>query len=273
MTTEKTLPVWIIQHNAIGDTDLSRLLKAIKNNGMEAKTVTVIPFSHELSGDLPIVDRPCICYGSSGLLRLANKLSWKPAGWDGSGFSQEATVESLGNLCLNADTKFGLWSEILSIAEKQKWQKIFVRPSEETKEFAGQTYSISEFREWWHKLKNINYFEDHDALACIAPAKKIGQEWRLFVIDNKIVTGSLYATESKPNRSELVPDKVIDFAKSIIDVYQPAPCFVLDIAETLDNNKSTMKVVEFNSINSAGFYEADTNSIVISLSNYISEHF
>lgn len=53
------------------------------------------------------------------------------------------------------------------------------------------------------------------------------------------------------------PD-IIDFGKDVITTWQPADAFVIDIARTHDG----CKFVEFNNINSAGFYACDVTRYV-----------
>ena len=55
--------------------------------------------------------------------------------------------------------------------------------------------------------------------------------------------------------------------------YRPAPYFVVDIAEVHLEEHRQLQVVEFNSINSAGWYACNINEIVQSLSEFVLLHF
>ena len=50
----------------------------------------------------------------------------------------------------------------------------------------------------------------------------------------------------------------------MIDIYQPAEAFVIDIAVSNDE----LKVIEINSINSAGFYECNMIKLISALENH-----
>ena len=50
-----------------------------------------------------------------------------------------------------------------------------------------------------------------------------------------------------------VKQEIVEYAQRMVDVWQPAKAFVIDVAETNEG----LKVIEINNINSAGFYEAD----------------
>lgn len=58
-------------------------------------------------------------------------------------------------------------------------------------------------------------------------------------------------------------DACVVFAKAMLDIYQPAKAFVLDIAITLFGPK----IIEVNNINSSGFYASNIEDIVVAIEN------
>jgi hypothetical protein len=103
--------------------------------------------------------------------------------------------------------------------------------------------------------------------------QEIMAEYRLFVVDGEIIAGSLYRAF---NKSKVLPiftdntfthneinqeDACIKFAKNMLDIYQPAKAFVLDIAITLFGPK----IIEVNNINSSGFYASNIEAVVVAL--------
>lgn len=89
--------------------------------------------------------------------------------------------------------------------------------------------------------------------------KDIYQEYRFFVIDGKVVTGSLYKQGGKPLSSPIVNDDVLQFAEDMVNIWCPDRGFVIDIAVLPDNE---LKIVELNNLNSSGFYSCDIGKIV-----------
>jgi hypothetical protein len=80
----------------------------------------------------------------------------------------------------------------------------------------------------------------------LAPLTEIFSEYRFLVVDGEVVTGSQYK-----------------YAQSMVDLWNPNRAFAIDIALT----KNGYKVIEINSINSAGFYHCDIGKFVNAINN------
>lgn len=262
---------WVLQKGAIGARDYGRLITEIHARGERLEEVSVIPFIHEPAGVLPEISGPCLVYGFSGLLTLARREGWGPAGWDGEGFESAAVSRALGPLALNSDAVLTTWSQSAITAREAGWTRVFVRPNAETKEFAGRVTNVEELTEWVERLHAVNYFEAQDSEAIVAPAQRLGREWRLFVVGKRVVASSQYAQAGEGVRGDAAPTEVISFANAVLELYAPAPAFVLDIAEVEVKGGSALRVVELNSINSSGFYNADVGSILAALSDLIAD--
>jgi hypothetical protein len=67
---------------------------------------------------------------------------------------------------------------------------VFLRPSAGNKLFAGQVVS---FEEWDKKIKLIGFYGiEPEELIIAAPVQQIDNEWRLVVVDKKIVSSTQY---------------------------------------------------------------------------------
>jgi glutathione synthase/RimK-type ligase-like ATP-grasp enzyme len=94
--------------------------------------------------------------------------------------------------------------------------------------------------------------------------KKIYNEHRYFVVDNKVVTGSQYKLGKRVVYG--ATDENMDVAQSFVDrlvaaINQP---YVIDLALTDDG----YKVIELNTLNCAGFYACDMQKLVGALVDY-----
>lgn len=259
---------WVIQPDISDEQEFEVLSNSISALGCRLEHVEVIPFSHEAVSTPPTIDGPCLVYGSSGLLNLAKRIGWRPAGWDGPSFEADHANAKLGALALNADAISTVYSDIPKIARAQNWETVFVRPNAETKEFAGQVYSLDDLDIWVERLEKAGYLKTNDNRAIVAQSKTIGREWRAFVAGDKIASICQYAEAGELCMEVGAPDAVTDFVAEALQVYRPAPCFVIDVTEVLNAPGPAFRVVEYNSINSAGFYRCDIGVIVEKLSAY-----
>tara|TARA_Y100001936_G_scaffold239334_1_gene272239 strand:+ start:2039 stop:2848 length:810 start_codon:yes stop_codon:yes gene_type:complete len=262
---------WVLQSNAINEGDLASLTEALNALGIRVEKLSVVPFSHEPAQPLPVISGPCIAYGSSGLLKVARNAGWQPAGWDGPNFDASFANGHLGKLALNNHAEKAKWSKIAGIARAKGWNPIFVRPNSETKEFAGKVYELEDLERWLQTLKDTQYHDEGENDAIVSPAVELGREWRAFVVENEQISVCQYANKGVSDKVKGAPGEVSHFITQVIDKYSPAPCFVVDIAETISESGQELRVVEFNSINSAGFYLCDTKIIVEKLSAYVDE--
>jgi hypothetical protein len=257
---------WVLQRG-LGKRDLTRLAAAIDTLGFRREEVAVVPFSHEAASPLPHIEGPCLVYGSGGLLALARRQGWQPAGWDGEGFSASRVAAALGPLALNHEAVLTTWSGIAAAGRAQGWTHVFVRPDAETKEFAGRVMRVDELEAWVAQLRAIGYLKESDSAALVAPPRTLGREWRLFVVEGKVVASSQYARGGEPAIGPPAPSDVLAFADEALHRHAPAPALVLDVAEVRTRAGWEPCVVELNSINSAGFHGCDPGPIVAALSD------
>ena len=89
-------------------------------------------------------------------------------------------------------------------------------------------------------------------------------EERLWAVGGKIVTASSYKIGSRVVYTNYDDESYfVDFAQKMIDIYQPAEAFVIDIS--LANDK--LQVIEINNINAAGFYDCNMIKLITALEN------
>lgn len=109
-----------------------------------------------------------------------------------------------------------------------------------------------------------SYQLDKNDKVVISPVRNIQAEWRYFIIDRKIVSGSMYRAYGRLRKQEELNEDVLKEAQSFADNWLPHECCVMDLALVDDE----VKVIEFNCINSSGFYDNDVNEIFNKLYQY-----
>ena len=93
------------------------------------------------------------------------------------------------------------------------------------------------------------------------PPVTIHKECRFFVVDGAVVAGSTYKQGGVMVAGAETDPISAGYARACVQRWQPARAFVLDTALTPDGPS----IVEVNCINSAGFYGADVERIVLAI--------
>lgn len=270
--------LWLIQGNLDKNDGLKRMTEILSAKEIPFKLVKSIPFSNIVvdidvdinqyeENNIPkiqINDKNCVVFGSYSLALFAKENNFNPGGFINENYEYSKWLEGWGkDLLLNGDF---IQAKVKDINNKipSDWKKVFSRPTEDTKSFAGQVLDVDNFKYWINNVsKNTDRFLDSETDIIISNFKEIQSEYRLFVVKNKIVTGSMYKLKDTVVTSEFIPNEVIDFAYKAINKWNPDIAYVLDIAVTNEG----LKIIEINNINSSGFYKSDIEKIVIAINN------
>lgn len=191
-------------------------------------------------------------------VRIAQQRGWTPGSFMNENFNFHAWSKGWGNQ--NMLNGCAIIDKIGSIKFPLHWNKVFARPIEDSKAFAGKTFMTDELNEWLNQLKKLDKRATlhSEVEIMIAPIQEIFCEYRLFVVDGRIITGSLYKLREQVIYNSILDEDVISFAKELIEQWQPNRAFVLDVAITPNG----CKVVEVNNLNSAGFYASNVQKII-----------
>ncbi len=260
-------PHWILEQNVFSERIYNDLVLALKVAGNTLSTVRVIPFVHEIDGKIPKIptNTPVVVYGSIGSQVLAQKHNWIPGVWTGPHFNSANYKIRLGDLYLNSDGFVCKMSDLNKLQVPLGTETIFIRPNEDTKQFAGEVLSRSSLVEWYQKLKAIGYLDDNDFDIFVAPTKFISDEYRIVVVNGQIASWSGYKKQGRTEMYGGIPSGALKTAKLAIERYQPAPVFVIDVAKTMVD----YKVIEYNTFNSAGLYACNVKSVVQRINEYL----
>lgn len=177
---------------------------------------------------------------------------------------------------LNADSKVCRFADVVSSANAAYWLsgRAFMRPIEDSKCFAGKVFEYDDVAEWVKKVVVLKEEDGSsmtgDTLVQVCSIKPIYAEYRFWVVKGEIITASMYKRGDKVYYSDEVDQCFHDYVKERIAEWQPLDAFVIDVCSIPGVNVvypnqvnfNTFKIVEINTINSAGFYAADMGKLV-----------
>lgn len=98
-----------------------------------------------------------------------------------------------------------------------------------------------------HSLRNYkSEIFNEETLVQVSSVKKIYKEIRFWVVDGKVITGSQYRLGNQTIYDEYYEDEAKEFAQSMVDKFQLAKAFVIDVCLV----DSGWKIMECGCINS-----------------------
>ncbi len=267
---------WVVQENLYDEQGQRDLLAALERGGIPHLEVRFLPFLRRLAPanvDLntiedvenypepvfPTGDGLVMVCGAIALARVAAERGWVPGSFINENFHVRAWVRNFGHELLSAFDIIPL-NRLSSLFGDAEFP-IFVRPCDDDKAFTGIVLQVGEVDKWaaarMEEAENSGRFGT-DLEVAVASCVEILGEFRFFVVDGRIVTGSRYRLGSQVLYSDEIPPHVLEFAEKMVNRWQPARAFVIDIAETPEGPK----VIEINNFNSAGFYACNVGKIV-----------
>ena len=236
---------WVIHASVFSRLNLTRLTTVLDRADLP---YTLVIIDHE-GVPVPEVNPSGSVYvcGAWRAAGLAEQRGWEPCTFLNENFAVDVWLTEIADELLNDTARNGTVGSI-------KFQTpMFVRPCADTKRFDGQVFTPDSFETW--KVENANLA---DVEVSVSPPKNILREYRLFVVKERVVTGSLYRQAGEVVLSGDVDPEVIDYVEAVIQLWSPADAFVVDVALTDEG----CRVIEFNNINSSGFYESDIERYV-----------
>ncbi|TDR42033.1 uncharacterized protein DUF4343 [Tahibacter aquaticus] len=256
---------WILQANLFKEPEWETLLAALERFGLPHSIHTVVPFVGELL-PAPVLDTAkVICLGSYSMRHSARHFGWTPGIYDL--FEQNFLVQkdAWGERMLNFD------SQVIAFRDARLSEAAFVRPIDDSKYFAGGVFGPAEFAAWQHRVCDLNL--DYgtsltpETLIQVCRPKLIQAEYRFWIVGGQIVTRSLYKRGARVAYSSEVDERLDRFVGEAIADWQPHRAFVIDVCDTPDGPR----IVEINTLNSAGFYAADVQRLIGALEDLESD--
>lgn len=255
--------MFIIQDNFMRDEYKRAIVEALASNNIPHKFVSIMPFTREISSDEPLSGTNFIPYGSTLMTMLAHNLNWRGNYFVPNMFRIETRSENRDDMLNNASMTLEHAIEFLKLQDPlSQW---FTRPCEDLKQYSGQVINAGGCWQWMEdamtRESSGSYKLSADTKVVISCVKNIQAEWRWFVVDGKVVSGSIYRSRGQLVKRRELDDAIISEAQTIADIWLPHRNCCMDLARVNDK----LKVIEFNTINSSGFYDNDVNVIFKSL--------
>ena len=272
--------LWVLQNNLYNEEGYVRFVKVLKELNCKYLVVKPVPFTNRLvEADFDSMKdrRPVeeikepyinenekiIVFGSTTLSRIATVRAWQPGSYINKNFNFEKLMEIYPEeFILNWDANI---FKIKDLVGEGHTNPMFVRPVDDSKAFAGKVMSGDEYNWFIHETNKIEYEDEFQPVhreveILIAKPKNIMVEFRMFVVDSQVITGSMYKNWGHhiKDYNDKIPEEVMDWAQQVVNYWQPAKAFVIDIALTF----SGPRIIEINNINSSGFYGADVYKII-----------
>ena len=247
---------YVIQENVFREENYNKIFDVMKRLKLSYEVLKI-----DANGDIAkLMNRrkDVFVFGSVRAARLATQMEWTPGSFYGENHDYEIYKDHYRKNLLNYD------SLLKDIADPIIWEPNevkFIRPSKDSKVFNGKLYSKVKWEDTVQMVKEKYLGVMPPVTIQVTSPKKIYKEARIWIVDGKVVTSSYYKFGDNVVWTEDVEPEGLEFAQSMVDVYQVAPAFVMDICLTPDG----WKIVEINCVNCSGFYKGDLQKLVIAL--------
>lgn len=259
---------WVLQQNLYNEQAFTSLLEQLQRQETTYDVVKIIPFIAEMEPDINPEGSVFVC-GATAMGKIAKRKGWLPGYYDVP--PMDVIARGYGDHMLNADAVIAPFKDVPKV-----WDRFHLRPVNDGKAFAGTIFTWDEMVKWRDRVAALDGDDNSLTtltvrdLVVMSPLKTIYAEFRFFVVRDRVVTGSMYKRGDRVHYSSDVDPIVWDFAEMLTGqqarrldqdqpvTFVPAEAYCLDIALTPDGPK----VIEINSINSAGFYACDMGKFV-----------
>jgi hypothetical protein len=257
-------PTWLIEAGVYGD-EIAPLVEEIRRQGM---AVAVVPHS-SLRKDPPHVDGrplpPDACVIGYGTFPFARQIQvhhrWVPGAWcSAENLDCAAYYAYFGRFLLNEH--YAILPGVEAIRQRDwlfevfgRGGRVFARPAGCHKLFVGRLIDRESFTA---ALGPTRY--DPATLVVVAAPRAIDREWRLVVVEDRVVSGGQYAARGERAIAPGCPPEVLAFAESLLAEvrWRPDPAFMLDVCEA----QGGLRLVELNSFSGSWLYRCDLSAVV-----------
>jgi hypothetical protein len=258
-------PTWLIETGVYGE-EIAPLVAEIRRQGMAVESLShrILSQQRRVTAGGRVVDEgACVIgYGTSPFVReIQLHRSWIPGAWYApDNLDCRAYYPRFEKHLLNR--RYVVLSYVEAISARDRLfdefghdDRVFVRPSASNKQFVGRVTDLESFAD---ALAPARF--DPACHVVVAEPQTIGREWRLVVVEGRVIAGSRYAVNGERSVAAGLPTSVIVFAKRVLAEvdWTPDPAFMLDVCEAAGE----LRVVELNGFSTSWLYAADFRAVI-----------
>jgi hypothetical protein len=220
-----------------------------------------------LEKPLPQIDGRVFVHGSFQLAKKvwAERPEWSPGVIckpENFVWSQYAPRIPKG-IMLNPEWVVSTTNQLVEDERACKLEDCFIRPDAGTKPFGGTVFNGD--RVTWLAMAKMFVRNAGDIPIIICPLKAIEAEYRLVVVEGKVVAGSQYMANDCIDIRPEYPEAATRIAQEAAEHYAPGVAFVVDVART----PAGYFVVEMNAFSTADWYGGDVQTILTAIGKAI----
>lgn len=242
--------------------DMARLIAVLEGRGIPHTVVRKKPFADYLismTDETPMTVKPdarVFAYGSTTMELVSKASGWAPGFLDAPEMLE--AISHWGRHMLNHDV------QVAEIGTMQVPEgSFFIRPDADGKAFAGMVINDDEFETWRAQVLDVKGWTSlpPSTRVLYGPVRRIDAEWRLAIVERRVAAASMYRQSGRMRQVEGASAEVIAYAEARAAEWNPRTAYVMDICDT----PKGLRIVETNSISSAGFYAMDMAAYVAAI--------
>lgn len=247
----------------IGEKNITNLENILENPDEKfvmrggTKVLTLLNSIHSLEEVNPFLTPEQLTFNQQYIQNLKNAVFYNEETFDQANYSQ------LDLPLINKEATFYSIKDNLNMRFDRE---VFIKPSKDLKAFtAGIMPKGVTIEEYITNQSHQKTYIDEQAL--IAPCKVITSEYRFFVVEEEVITGSMYRLGDKVITSPYIPENMMTAAKEYAKLYQPHDVFTMDLFETPDG----IFIGEYNCWNASGSYQTDLMKMFHTVQEYLEQ--
>jgi hypothetical protein len=256
---------YVVQENVFREENYNTLIDALEHLGLDYDVVRVLPFVEKIVklGDDPEAEyrqerRDVFVFGSLKMARISRDRGWVPGSLMTENHDFKVYREHYREELLNWDSAVYRFGDDFPMD-----RPFFARPVLDSKVFTGGVFDHQTWCEFRERARNNGHSTqlDESTEIQVSSVKQVQKEFRFWVVDGRVITGSLYKLGRRAVTSEVVDDEAWEYAQRMVDKFALAPAFVIDVCLA----DGQWKIVECGTINCAGFYKANLGKVLMAL--------